>query len=173
MRKGDTRLVGNQIKLGLLKSLRARVVSLLSMIAGSVMLVGGFLLILVDFTVAESGTLRNIALSAIQTFEQVIGFPLPLYEFANNSLSAIGIATCIIGFDLLMVSFGLLVQSKMARWIAIVIFALAAFFDFSLFLLQGVLGAPVSLPGSFINGLIVYILMKDQKWFTKELTANF
>jgi lysylphosphatidylglycerol synthetase-like protein (DUF2156 family) len=142
------------------------------MIAGSVMLIGGFLLILVGFTVAESCTLRNIALSAIQTFEQVIGFPLPLYEFANNSLPAIGIATCIIGFDLLMVSFGLLVRSKMARWIAIVIFALATFFDFSLFLLQGVLGAPASLPGSFINGLMVYVLMKDQKWFTGELTAT-
>jgi lysylphosphatidylglycerol synthetase-like protein (DUF2156 family) len=162
-------LISNQIRLGLQKFLRARVVSLLSTIAGSVMLVGGVLLIFVDLTVAESDAIRNVALSYVQTFEQVIGFPLPSYGFANNSLSAIGIATCIVGFDLLMVSLGLLVRSKMARWIAIVIFALATFFDFALFLLQGIMGAPASLPGTFINGLMVYVLLKDQKWFTREL----
>jgi lysylphosphatidylglycerol synthetase-like protein (DUF2156 family) len=165
-------LVRNEIKVDLLKFLRAKVVSLVSMIAGSAMLVEGLLLIFVDLTVTESDTLRNVALSSVQTLEQVIGFPLPLYGFANNSLSAIGTATGIVGFDLLMVSLGLWVRSKMALWIATIIFALATFFDFALFLLQGLIGAPASLPGTFINGLIVYALMKDRKWFTGELTAT-
>jgi lysylphosphatidylglycerol synthetase-like protein (DUF2156 family) len=168
---GDTMLLRNQIKLGLLKFLRVKVVSLLSMIVGSAMLGGGLLLIFVDLTVAESDALRNIALSSVQTFEQGFGFPLPLYEFADNSISAIGIATWIVGFDLLMVSLGLLVRSKMALWIATIIFALATFFDFALFLLQGIMGAPLSVPGTLINGLMVYVLIKDRKWFTRELKA--
>jgi lysylphosphatidylglycerol synthetase-like protein (DUF2156 family) len=150
----------------LMKFRRAKVVSLLSMIAGSVMFVGGLLLIFLDLSSAASDALRNIALLTVQTFEQAIGFPLPMYELASSSLSAIGIATWIVGFDLLMVSFGLLVRSRAARWIAIVIFTLATFFDFTLFLLQGLLGAPASLPGTLINGSMVYILVKDQEWFT-------
>jgi lysylphosphatidylglycerol synthetase-like protein (DUF2156 family) len=153
-------------RLGILNIPRAKGISLLSVIAGSLMLFEGFLLIFIDATVAESSILRNVALSFAQTFEQVIGFPLPVLGFAHNSLSAIGIAACIVGFDLLMVSIGLLVQSKMALWVATVIFALATFFDFTLFLLQGIMGAPASMPGTFINGLIVYVLIEDRKWFT-------
>lgn len=157
-----------QIRLDLRKFLRVKVVSLISIVAGSVMLIGGLLLIFVDLFVAESDALRNIALSSVQTFEQIIGFPLPVYGFTNNSMSAIGIATVVVGFDLLMVSIGLSVRSKMARWIAIIVFALATFFDFALFLLQGLVGAPASLPGTLINGLMVYALMKDRNWFTRE-----
>jgi lysylphosphatidylglycerol synthetase-like protein (DUF2156 family) len=156
----------NKVKLGIFNIPRAKVISLLSVIAGSLTLVEGLLLIFIDATVAESDILRNVALSFVQTFEQVIGFPLPVYEFAYNSLSAIGIAACIVGFDLLIVSIGLLVRSKMALWVATVIFALATFFDFTLFLLQGIIGAPASLPGTFINGVIVYVLIEDRKWFT-------
>jgi hypothetical protein len=54
----------------------------------------------------------------------------------------------------------------MALWVAVIIFALATFFDFTLFLLQGIIGAPASLPGTFINGVIVYVLIEDRKWFT-------
>jgi len=169
---GDSMLRCSQIKLDLQKFIRVRIVSLLSIIAGFVMFVGGLLLVYVDLNVAESDALRNTALSSVQTFEQIIGFPLPMYEFANNSISAIGIATCIVGVDLLILSLGLMVRSMIAKWIATIIFTLATFFDFALFLLQGLLGAPAALPGTIINGLIVYVLLKDRKWFTEESKAN-
>lgn len=161
-----------RVKLGLMKFSTVKVVSLVSIITGLVMLSEGFVLIFLDLAVATSSTLSQAALFWVQTLQQVIGFPLPSYGFNNNSNSAIGIATCIIGFDLLMVSFGLFVRSKIARWIATAIFGLATFFDFTLFLLQGLLGAPASLPGILINGLFVYILLKDHEWFSKELTLD-
>lgn len=170
--KGDIMLDRAQIQSLLSKFLKAKVVSRLSMIAGGVMLIGGLLLIFIDSATAESDSFRNIALSAVQTVEQVFGFPLPSYGFANNSISAIGIVALIVGVDLLMISLGLSVRSKIARWIAAIIFSLATFFDFSLFLLQGLLGAPAALPGTLINGLMVYILLKDRKWFVGELSIT-
>ena len=162
-------MLGNtQVKQILQKLLKAKVVSLLSLIFGSIMLVSGLLLVTTDIVTVESDSLRQVSLASVSTIEQTMGFPLPSYEFVNNSLTAIGIVTWIVGFDLFTISFGLIVQSKIARWVALITFILAAFFDFTYFLLQGLIGAPVAFVGIFINGFAVYVLLKDHRWFTEK-----
>ncbi|HVP26296.1 MAG TPA: hypothetical protein VMT26_01345 [Candidatus Bathyarchaeia archaeon] len=141
-------------------------------IAGSAMLIGGLILLLLDLTTAESSSLRSIVLFSVEAIEQTAGFPLPTYEFVNNSISAVGLAALTVGLDLLLLSIGLLVRSRMALWIAMIIFTLAAFFDFTTFLLEGVIGAPLSPIGTLINGLVVGVLMKNRKWFTTEFGAT-
>jgi len=160
--------VREQISTDFLRFLKAKTVSRLSMIAGTVMLFGGLLLIGIDYNLGASDPLRNIALLSVQSFEQIIGFPLPVNGFALNSISAVGVATSISGFDLLAVSLGLSVHSRSALWVGTIIFTLATFFDFTLFLLMGLLGAPVSLPGTIVNLLMAYTLVKDRKLFTEE-----
>jgi lysylphosphatidylglycerol synthetase-like protein (DUF2156 family) len=102
--------------------------------------------------------------------DQILGFPLPINEMINNSITAVGIATSIIGLDLLIVSQGLRAKNKLALWIAMIILALATYFDMVSFLFQGLLGAPTSAPGAIINGLVLYVLLKDRESFTETST---
>jgi hypothetical protein len=63
-------------------------------------------------------------------------------------------------FDVLLVGLGLWAKSKFAKWVAMVIFSLAAYFDFVQFLFLGLLGSSSSLIGMFVNGSIVFLLTK-------------
>ena len=138
---------------------------------GIAMVIGGLFLIIIDTTLPiNADTARSTSFFAIQSMDQVLGFPLPIDEMINDSITAVGIATSIIGLDLLIVSQGLRAKNKLALWIAIVILALATFFDVVSFLFQGIIGAPASVPGAVINGLALYVLLKDRESFTRAST---
>jgi lysylphosphatidylglycerol synthetase-like protein (DUF2156 family) len=161
----------NQIQLGIPRFLNIRFVSLLLTIIGIATVIGGLVLIIADSALPiTADTARSISFSTIQGLDQILGFPLPINEMINNSITAVGIATSIIGLDLLIVSQGLRAKNKLALWIAMIILALATYFDMVSFLFQGLLGAPTSAPGAIINGLVLYVLLKDRESFTETST---
>jgi hypothetical protein len=69
-----------------------------------------------------------------------------------------------LGLDILLVGLGLWVGHRGARWVAAIIFGLAAFFDFVQFLLFGLLGAPASSVELIVNSLILWGLFKREIW---------
>jgi hypothetical protein len=93
--------------------------------------------------------------------------PFPIGELLNQDTTVIGIFIAIMGIDILLVGLGLWARHKLARWIAIAIFGLAAYFDFTQFLLLGFLGAPCSTIEAIVNSLIAYVLFKRDIWFDK------
>lgn len=96
---------------------------------------------------------------------QFPGVPLPLGELNSQGAAVIGLSITVLGLDMLLVGLGLWTRNKLARWLAIVIFGLAAYFDFVQFLLLGLLGAPTSTIGIAVNSLMVYTLLKCKIWF--------
>jgi hypothetical protein len=92
---------------------------------------------------------------------QIPGIPFELGDLINSGgLTLVGIALWVVGFDVLLVGLGLWARSKLAKWVALMVFSVAAFFDLVQFLLLGLLGSPSSVIGIFVNGLIVYLLTK-------------
>jgi hypothetical protein len=133
------------------------------MISGIATRLIGFFLLTIDLFTVQSNVMRDISSYLFQNVPQVLSFPLPIYGFENNSLTAIGIGTGIAGFDLLMISFGLIIKSKIACRLGIITFSLAAFFDFTMFMLKGVLGSPLSLIGVLLNAAMAYALITNNK----------
>ena len=165
---GCNRMHRNQLRRGIPTFLDIHLVSLLLSIMSIAMVIGGLFLIIADTALpVNADTARSTSFFAIQSMDQVLGFPLPIDEMINDSITAVGIATSIIGLDLLIVSQGLRARNKLALWVAIVILVLATFFDVVSFLFQGILGAPASAPGAVINGMVLYVLLKDRESFTR------
>jgi hypothetical protein len=102
----------------------------------------------------------------------VPGMPLELSDLGASGLAMVGIVTWIIGLDLLLVSLGLSVKNRVAKYVAIVFFALAAYFDFVQFLLKGLSGAMFSVIGLALNITIVYFLFKTEVIAEKQLTID-
>lgn len=96
---------------------------------------------------------------------QFPGVPLPMGELINQGATVIGASIAILGLDMLLVGLGLWVRHKLARWIAIAIFGLAAYFDFTQFLVLGLLGAFGPTMEALANSLIAYMLLKHGTWF--------
>jgi hypothetical protein len=69
-----------------------------------------------------------------------------------------------LGLDVLLVGLGLWVRHRGARLVGVIIFGLAAFFDFVQFLLFGLLGAPGSAIELIVNSLILWGLFKREIW---------
>ena len=158
----------NQPQLGIPKFLNIRFISLLLTIMGIAMIIGGLLVIVADRVLpTNADAARSTWFFAIQNVDQTFGFPLSTNDMISNSITSVGIATSIIGLTLLVLREGLRAKKKSALWIAIIIFALATFFDMVAFLYQGLLGAPASAPGAIINGLMLYVLLRDRELFTR------
>lgn len=99
--------------------------------------------------------------SVVFVMGQIPGIPFELSDLINNGgLTWVGIALWIVGLNILLIGLGLWARSKLAKWVAVMFFSAAAFFDFIQFLLSGLLGSPTSVVGIFVNGLIVYLLTK-------------
>jgi lysylphosphatidylglycerol synthetase-like protein (DUF2156 family) len=156
----------SQPQLDISKFLDTRFFTLLLAIMGIAMFVGGLYLIIADKTLPLSAdTARSTSFFAVQIVVQILGYPLPTNEMISDSISAVGIATLVVSLDVLIISLGLWFKSKLALWIAMIVIALAAYFDFVSFLYQGLMGAPASAPGVIINGLMIYVLMRDRESF--------
>jgi hypothetical protein len=165
------RMRRNQLQLGIPRFLNTRFVSLLLAIIGFAMIIGGLLSIIADAALPMSAdTARSNSFFIIQSVDQILGFPLPVNEMINTSLTAVGIATSVAGSDLVVVSLGLRAKNKLAMWAAMLILVLATYFDLVSFLFQGLLGAPASAPGAIINGLVLYLLLKNRESFTRTST---
>jgi len=165
------RMRRNQLQLSVSRHINIRFVSSFLTIFGIVMVVGGLLSIVADMTLPmNADTVRSNLFFALQCVDQIFGFPLPVNEMINNSITAVGISTSVIGLDLLVVSLGLRARNRLALWIAMIMLALAAYFDMVSFLFQGLLGAPASVPGVIINGLVLYVLLKKRESFKKVAT---
>jgi hypothetical protein len=126
---------------------------------GAVLIAGGLCLIIVD--VGDSARVAQTSLaagSAVSIFDWIPGIPFYVGDLANVSLTAIGLVLWILGVDFLLVGLGLWVRHRLARLAALMMFGLAAFFQFVQFLLLGVLGSPVSVIELFVDGTFAYLL---------------
>ena len=140
-----------------------RYLVLLLAVLGGIMLIGGSYTILADRVLPLSADATRTSTSfAMQAMDETLGFPLPTNYMVSESLSAIGFSTLLIGVDLLVLSVGIRAKNKLATWVALFILVLAVFFDFVAFLYQGILGAPMSVPGMLINALGANILVKNR-----------
>jgi hypothetical protein len=143
------------------KSLIADALFITSITVGVVLLVGGlFITILSASLPTKVSGVDSMTRSIVFVMGLIPGIPLSFGDLVNNGLAIVGIVSWIIGFDVLLVGLGLWAKNKFAKWVALVIFALAAYFDFVQFLFLGLLGSPSSVIGTLINGLIVYLLFK-------------
>jgi uncharacterized protein YhhL (DUF1145 family) len=128
-----------------------------------IMLVGSSYTILADRILPMSADATRTSIAFLmQIVDETMGFPLPTNYMVNESLSAIGFSTLLVGLDLLVLSISIRAKNKPTWWSALLILALAIFFDFVAFLYQGVIGAPMSVPGMAINALTANILIKNR-----------
>jgi hypothetical protein len=88
------------------------------------------------------------------------GVPINTYDLSETSLALTGMVSWIIGLNILLVGLGMWRKNKLAKWIAVVIFALSGYFNFIQILLLGLVGAPLSIAGLITNSLILYLLWK-------------
>jgi hypothetical protein len=142
-------------------TLLADALSIASITFGVILLVGGlFVTVLATSLPAKMSGADSTTQRVVFAMSQIPGIPLNLEDLVNNGLATPGIVSWIIGFEVLLVGLGLWAKSKLAKWVAIVIFSVAAYFDFVRFLFLGLLGSPSSLIGIFVNGSIVFLLSK-------------
>ena len=128
---------------------------------GIVLLIVGLLLMILDASLPAMVDETVFTDHSAALFLQMIpGIPVSIIDMKDNSISAIGLVSWVIGLDVFFVGLGLGMKYKMARWIAMIIFALAAYFDFEQFLLFGFMGSPTATVGLILNGTIVYFLTK-------------
>jgi lysylphosphatidylglycerol synthetase-like protein (DUF2156 family) len=127
--------------------------------AGMVLIVSGLYLMIKDASALTQVAQTNLVKSAVSAADWIPGIPFYVGDLANASISVIGLVSWILGIDLLLVGLGVWVRHRLARLAALVIFGLAAFFQFVQFLLLGILGSPISIIELCVDGIIVYCLI--------------
>jgi lysylphosphatidylglycerol synthetase-like protein (DUF2156 family) len=135
---------------------------------GVVSLIGGVLLM-----ITGAGASAQTTQSTVSAFNWIPGTPFSMNNLSNSSVSTIGLASWLVGLDLLLVGLGLWVRHKLARLAAMIIFVLAACFQFVQFIRFGALGAPSSVLQLFVDVIFVYFLFSkfDSKTdVNKQLT---
>jgi len=126
---------------------------------GVVLIVGGLYLMIVNPGSFAALTQTNQSVnSAVTAIGWLPGVPLYLGDLNNIGSITVGSVSWILGIDLLLIGLGLWVRHKLARMAAIIIFVLAAFFEFIQFILLGALGSPISLIDFLVNAIFAYFL---------------
>ena len=124
---------------------------------GVVLIVGGlYLMITASSQPPQTSSAIN---SVLIVADWVPGIPFYINALANASLATIGLVSWFIGLDLLLVGLGLWVRHKLARFTALIIFALAACFQFVQFLFVGIVGAPSSVIELCVDAILIYFLL--------------
>ena len=126
---------------------------------GVVLIVSGLYLMIRDASASTQVAQTNLAKSAVSAADWIPGIPFYVGDLAKVSITVMGLVSWILGMDLLLVGLGVWVRHQLARFTALVIFGLAAFFQFVQFLLQGILGSPISVMELCVDGAIVYFLL--------------
>lgn len=142
------------------------IISRLIISFGVVLIVGGIYL-MISPNLETGSTIKSI----ISTVSLVPGIPLNVGDIAGQGAATIGLVSWIVGIDLLLVGLGLWVRHRFARFVAITIFTLAAFFQFLQFLLQGYLKVPTSIPEFLIDLVFVYFLFSKFELSNNSLNS--
>jgi hypothetical protein len=128
---------------------------------GIVFIVAGiFIIFLAAIVAPRAGDVEWLQHISVSVLGQIPGFPIAMDDLHNTSLTVAGTVSWIVGLDIFVVGIGLWGNKKLAKWMAIIIFALSAYFNFAQFLLLGLLGAPMTTAGLFANTLILYLLWR-------------
>jgi lysylphosphatidylglycerol synthetase-like protein (DUF2156 family) len=128
---------------------------------GVLLLVAGLLIIILSASLpAQASDVDSTTQSIVFVMSQIPGVPLNFNDLANGSLTMIGMVSWIIGLDIILIGLGLRARSRFAKWIAMGVFVIAAFFDLVTFLNVGILGSFGAFIGIFINGFFVYLFSK-------------
>ncbi len=141
-------------------SLITDLISKLVITFGVVLIVGGLYLMITD-----GGTSAQTVKTMVSAVDWVPGTPFYMGGLENMSASTVGLVAWIIGLDLLLVGLGLWVRHTLARFAAMAIFALSAYFQLIQFLHFGIVGAPAATAQLCADGVFVYFLFSkfDQK----------
>ncbi len=138
---------------------------------GVVLIVGGIYLMMTNpsgsIQVAQT---KSATQSAVSTVDWIPGIPFYIGDLANVSSTTIGLVSWIIGIDFLLVGLGFWVRNRIARLVGLLIFALAAFFQFVQFLYLGIMGSPASVIELIVDGTFVYFLFS--KFDTQNIFLN-
>jgi hypothetical protein len=136
-----------------------------------VLVVCGLYLMITDASASiQVAQTNSVAKSAVSVLDWIPGIPFYIGDLANATATAVGLVCWILGIDFLLVGLGLWVRHRLARLAALVIFAVAGFFQFVQFLLLGILGSPVSIIELSIDGVFAYLLFSkfDSQTVYKE-----
>jgi hypothetical protein len=135
---------------------------------GVILIVGGLYLMIVNPSMLTQISQTNqVTQSPISTVAWIPGIPFLVNDLGNLAAVIVGSVSWIIGVDLLLVGLGLWVRHRLARFAAIAIFSLAAFFQFIQFLLFGFVGSPLSVVELCVDVTLVYLLFS--KFDTKTV----
>jgi len=127
---------------------------------GIVLIVSGLYLMIINpgasSQAVQSGQTVQSAVSAV---DWIPGIPFYVGDLSNVAAVTVGSISWILGVDMLLVGLGIWVRHPLARFAAIALFGLAAFFQLIEFFYLGVLGSPVSLLELLADGAIAYFLL--------------
>lgn len=142
------------------RTLITDLISKLVITFGVVLIVGGLYLMITD-----AGNSTQTVETMVSAVDWVPGIPFYIANLENVSASIIGLVAWIVGLDLLLVGLGLWVRNELARFAALAIFALSAYFQLIQFLHLGIVGAPAATVQLCADGFLIYFLFSkfDQK----------
>jgi hypothetical protein len=137
---------------------------------GVVLIVGGLYLMIANANQVQQ-TSSSIK-SVVSVISWIPGIPVYIGDLSNTSVSIIGLVSWFFGLDLLLLGLGLWVRHNLARFAALMIFALAACFQFIQFLYFGIMGSPASITELILNGILFYFILKFDSQTVPEKAIN-
>src|SRR5208283_1892272 len=121
---------------------------------GVVLIVGGLYLM----TLTQVALTNSATRSVISSMDWIPGIPFYIHNLVNVGFSTVGLVSWFLGIDLILVGLGLWVRHQLARLTALLIFALAAAFQFVQFLFVGIVGSPASVVELLVDVSFIYFL---------------
>jgi hypothetical protein len=141
------------------RTLITNLIANLTITFGVVLIVSGLYFMIFNPSASTQVSQANTSFqSAVSAVNWVPGVPFYFGDLSNVAAVVVGSISWIMGVDLLLVGLGLWARNRLARFAAIMIFVLAAFFQFVQFLYLGVMGSPASIVELFVDGSIAYFL---------------
>ena len=126
---------------------------------GVILIVGGLYLMMTDPGAStQIAQTKSATQSIVNTIDWIPGIPFYISSLVNVDATAIGLVSWILGIDFLLVGLGLWVRNQIARWIGLMIFILAAAFQFAQFVNLGIMGSPASIIELLVDVIFVYLL---------------
>ena|GEM_PF-3406364 len=141
------------------------IIAKLTITFGVMLLISGLALMLSDSTLVSKVPLTDSTVeSAAGVMSWIPGIPFNINETVSFNVTTAGLATWIVGIDLLLIGLGIWAKHRLAHLAAVVTFGLATIFQFQQFFTLGIIGAPASIIGLTINGTITYVLFATLNW---------
>jgi hypothetical protein len=139
-------------------SLAANALFLITVTLGLLLLVGGLFTMILSASLPDKiGDFESTTQSIVFATSEIPRVLVNLGDSASGSPATMGIVSWIIGIDILFIGLGLWAKSRLAKWIAMGVFASSTFFNFVTFLNVGVLGSFSAFMGIFIDGSLIYL----------------